>query len=259
MMENIVLVCENSLEGVFSGIFEAYAGKYEHDRCYLQVGEEANLRLFTQYHEVPVDENKAARVVRTMIREFGQETYYTLCQALATQDADRGDAVYHTIVCGLKAGKRFQLMNYLGVSCVTKVFELSRYAQNEILHLKGFLRFQELENGVLFARIGPRNNIVTFLAPHFADRFPRENFVIYDEERKIFVIHPASRPWTVVTGEALNEDMMGRLSDQEKEYQELFCYFCEKIAIKERINLHLQRQMLPLRFQDFMVEFQKSI
>ncbi len=294
-MELKIMVCENSLEGVFSAIFEAYELKCNHNLCELQIGEPENYRLFADYHEVKVDEEKAARVIRTVIEKFGKDVYYDFCLALATEDAERGTAVYQTIVYGINQSKNAQIehgqdkeiqsrcvksgeyknrnylygcgatkkgkswmMDHLAVPSVTKVFELSRYAQNEVFHLKGFVRFQELENGILFSRIGPRNNIVTFIAPHFSDRFPQENFVIYDEDRQIFIVHPAGKSWSVVTGEALNEEVFGRFSEKEKEYQELFRYFCEKIAIKERRNLALQRQMLPIRFQEFMTEFKKN-
>ncbi|MBO5283384.1 MAG: DUF4130 domain-containing protein, partial [Lachnospiraceae bacterium] len=42
-------------------------------------------------------------------------------------------------------------------------------------------------------------------------------------------------------------------------YEELFRYFCHKIAIKERKNLALQNQMMPKRFQKYTIEFTKKI
>ena len=257
-MDSIVLICEDSIEGIFTAVYESYCMKLEHENSRIQIGEEGNLRLFSTCHTIIPDQEKAVRVIKTLITRFGQEVYYTLCQALSTEDADKGDAVYHTIVHALARRKRFYFMDHLAVPCVMRVFELARYAQNEIQHLKGFLRFQELENGLLFARIGPNNNIVTFLAPHFSDRYPNENFVIYDENRRIFVLHPVRKQWSVVTGESIDEEMTKQFSKKEKEYQELFRYFCDRIAIKERKNPGLQRQMLPIRFQEYMVEFDKK-
>lgn len=95
------------------------------------------------------------------------------------------------------------------------------------------------------------------MAPHFADRLPQLDFVIYDESRGIFVVHPASKEWYIVTETDFDEDAMLRYSPEEKGYQEMFTYFCHKIAINERTNLKLQRNMLPLRFQEYMVEFSK--
>ena len=44
-------------------------------------------------------------------------------------------------------------------------------------------------------------------------------------------------------------------SDEEVRIQNLFKIFHESIAISERKNFKLQRQLLPLRFRDNMVEF----
>ena len=111
---------------------------------------------------------------------------------------------------------------------------------------------------ILYAKIGPKCNIVSFLMPHFADRLPLENFIIYDEKRGLYGVHPKSKEWYLVSGqEEVLEDVI-QMSDKEEAYQELFTMFCHTIAIKERKNLKLQQQMLPLRFQEYMIEFGKS-
>lgn len=258
-MERKILVCEDSLEGVFSGIYEAYARKYKPEDTTVQVGEEDNYRLFSEYESIEADAAKAGKVSNTIIREFGTDTYLHLCKALATEDREKGDAVYRTVALALQSKCGQRIMERLTDDYVNKVLKLSIYTTNEILHLEGFLRFEELENGILFAAIGPRNNILTFLAPHFADRLPLENFVIYDEKRSLFAVHPKEKEWFLLTGDSVAEEKPMIFSDKEMEYQELFTYFCHKIAIKERKNLNLQRQMLPIRFQEYMVEFRKSV
>lgn len=47
-----------------------------------------------------------------------------------------------------------------------------------------------------------------------------------------------------------------RYSDREEEYQVLFRQFCHTITVEGRENRKLQRGMLPLRFREYMVEFQ---
>lgn len=252
---NTIFVCEDSLEGVFTAVYTAYEKKKKPQETILQVGEEDNLQLFSCYESVVSDGEKTRKVVRTILREFGIEAYTDICRCLATEEKGKAQAVYQTIALGLTMKNRKEIMGNLANNYVRKVFEWSRRVNNEILHLEGFLRFQELEKGILFAKIGPKNNILTFLAPHFADRFPLENFVIYDEIRQLAVVHPAKKNWSLVTGESLDEEGIKQYSDKEKEYQELFTCFCHKIAIKERHNEKLQRQMLPLRFQQYMVEF----
>lgn len=60
-MEETVLICEDSIEGILTGVYEAYALRKDHDRIHLQIGEADNYRLFTSYCEVQADEEKAVR------------------------------------------------------------------------------------------------------------------------------------------------------------------------------------------------------
>ena len=256
-MEEKYLICEDSLEGIFTGIYEAYALRQEHGHIHIQVGEEENLRLFAVYTRIEPDKGKTAKVAATIQRRLGSEAYYEICNALASLDSGKGEAVYKTVVCGLKMKDGRFVMGNLANPYVHKVFELARTVKNEAHHWIEFLRFHELENGILFSKIGAKNNILAFLVPHFADRLPLCNFVIYDENRGIFAVHPASKEWYLVTTREVDEEQFIRYSEKEMKYQELFKYFCHKIAIEERKNLKLQQNMLPLWFQEYMVEFEK--
>ena len=55
--------------------------------------------------------------------------------------------------------------------------------------------------------------------------------------------------------EADLEELMLHYSAEEKEWQKLWKVFVDAIAIKERVNRNLQRQMLPLHFRKYMKEF----
>lgn len=257
-MEEHILICEDSLEGVFTGIYEAYARHYEPDSVRLQIGESLELRLFATYETIEPSQEKSDKVISTLKKILTEDTYYKLCTALVTPDENRAQVVYQTVVLALKNKNNSRyIMDRLTNDSVRKVFELSRNVWNEIHHLYGFLRFQELRSGVLFSRIGPSNNIVPFMMPHFSDRYPLENFIIYDEKHNLFGIHPASGQWYLVHNQELPQELLNFSSEEEK-YSELFTFFCHKIAIKDRENLKLQRNMLPLRFQEYMVEFGKN-
>lgn len=251
----LVYRCEDSLEGIFTAIYNAYAEKRNHNDTIISLTDE--LYLFAEYVTVQADSEKSMKVMRTLERKFGEEDYLWLCYALTAPDNGKAQAVYQTVVDGLRRevprGHLFDNLAYDAVNCA---HALGRGANRECLHLKGFVRFQELENGILYSKIGPKNNILTFLIPHFADRFPMENFMIYDEKRRMLGLHPAGGEWYVMSNcEDPEASEAFRLSDAEWTYQELFRYFCDKIAIQDRKNPDLQRNMLPLRFREYMVEF----
>lgn len=250
-----VLLCEDSVEGIFTGIFEAYARKYKLNNTRIIIEKEDELRLFACYHNIETDFEKADRVARTIQRIAGAEVYRQLHMALSSTDEEKGQAVFLCVVQILREPKRAErIMDRLAEPYVHKTFSLFRNVQNETHRMKEFLRFQELDNGVLYSRVGPKCNVVTYLMPHFADRFPLENFIIYDEKRNLLGVHRARGEWYMVHDIEVPSELL-KFSEGEEKYRELFHYFCHKIAIKDRKNLDLQRNMLPLRFREYMVEF----
>lgn len=249
----VVYVCEDSLEGIFTGIYKTYEEKRDHGDTFLSLTDEPV--LFAEFVEVEPDRHKTLKVINTLQKRFGEDDYLSLCKALASEDPGKAQAVYRTVVYGLQRNSRpGHLFDNLAEDNVHKAFSLARGTSREICHLQGFVRFQELEKKVLYSAIGPKNNVLTFLMPHFSDRLPQENFVLFDETRNLFGIHPASRQWYLLQGEEAVSPVL-HLSEEEERYQELFRSFCRTIAIRERRNLKLQRNMLPLRFREYMIEF----
>lgn len=254
-MEQIILVCEDSDTGILTGVYEAYERKLDHDRTMIQVGEEENLCLFSEYIKIEPSPAKAEKVIRTIEKRFGRETLQIILEALASTDGQKGNAVYHMIVHGLRGGYNGKLIDCLSQESVVKVVALSTTVWHEYHHFYGFLRFQELENNILYAVIHPKNRILPFLGDHFSNRFPGEHFIIYDEVYDMCLIHGAGREWFLIEAALVPQNQLPQVSFKEKQIQDMFRYFCKKIAILERGNDPLQKQMLPLRFRPDMVEF----
>jgi len=258
-MQEYVLICEDSTEGILTGVYEAYQFKKKmgiesHDWIHLAIREPDMKRLFTQYEYVQTDHEKAEKVINTMVRQLGEETWYRLSMAMVSCFEDKADAVYHTIVVGLKMQDR-HITDRLQEDCVQRAFQCARASGNELCHLKQFLRFSELQNGMLYAKIDAKHHILPFLMPHFVDRLPADNFVIYDENTQTFGLHASFQDWYLMKDADFDESRIV-YSKVEEMYQKLFKQFCDSIAIEARINPRLQMNMLPLRFRPNMVEFQ---
>lgn len=257
IMEETILMCEDSIEGILTGVYNAYELRKDPETIHLQTEEMDNYRLFAVYHEVKADEKKSGKVLHTIYRKFGEDAYTQICQAMVSYDTAKADAVYHTIVTGISGHYRGKLMEHLSNHHINKVFRLSRNTGIEIHHLLGFLRFRELSDGILLARYCPKNDITTMLMPHFANRLPNEDFAVYDEQRKYYAVHPKGKQWYLVRGELPFSQQQETYSPTETEYQLLYRHFCQSIAIQDRKNLMLQKNMLPLRFRKYMTEFEE--
>lgn len=258
--ERTVLVCGDSLEGIYTGIYRAYELRCDHENTSLAVAGQYEPEFFVEYVDVSSDMVQAEKVHRTILREFGSQNTEWIVYALISGQPDKADAVYHTVEEGLRRKLGRRVLNHLANPYVMRVMELSRNTDNEFMHLRGFLRFRELENGVLYAKMQPHNNVMHLLMEHFCDRFPAENFIIHDTGRGIMAVHPKLGDWYYADIlEGINEEIFERYSEDEIMYAEWFRSFCRNLAIKERKNLGLQMQMLPLRFRPNMTEFVKDI
>ena len=116
--------------------------------------------LFSTYEYVKPKEEKAEKVMRTLKKKFSEEDYRTICYALSSPDERKADAVFHTIVWGLKGQYRHSILEHLSNDNVRITMELARNAGNEYRHLRGFTRFTELQGGVLYGVISPKNAIL---------------------------------------------------------------------------------------------------
>ena len=258
-MEEYVLICEDSVEGILTGVYDAYQFKKKlgiesHDSIHLATKEPDMQRLFTEYDHIQTVHEKAEKVTNTIIKQLGGETWYRLSMAMVSDFEDKADAVYHTIVLGLKMQDK-HITDRLQEDYVQRTFKCARASNNELCHLKEFLRFSELQNGILYAKIDAKHHILPFLMPHFADRLPADNFVIYDENTQTYGLHASFKKWYLLQGQKMDEGSLV-YSEVEEEYQKLFKCFCDSIAIEARINPKLQMNMLPLRFRPNMTEFQ---
>lgn len=256
LMEEKYLVCEDSIEGIFTGIYEAYALREGHEHIHIQVGEEDNYRLFASYLYIQPDSVKTGKVAGTLRDRLGEDAFFSICRAAASYNKEeKGEAIYRTVVDGITAGSGRHVMENLRNPYVARTFELARYTANEAHYETEFIRFQELEQGILYAVIGSKNNVIPFIMPHFSDRLSIENFMIYDENHGLFGVHPAKKDWYLVSEpDGFTKENM-QWSHKENQYRELFSMFHKTIGIKERENKRLQRQMCPLRYQEYMMEF----
>lgn len=257
IFDEVILVCEPSQEGIFTAVYRAYEWKLEHARTRIQPGED-DLNMFARYRQVETDAAAAAKVARTLVCRFGQKAYEDICCALASEVSDRAQAVYETIVLGLAGTVRGRLLEALTYPCVHRVFELARRVHKEEHRMKMFVRFRELEGGILFSQIEPDADVLAMVMPHFADRFPMENFMIADTRRGIAGVHAAGQEWFMLHLQDQDrfrlEHVAAHYTDEEREMAELFRRFCSSISIRERGNRKLQQQFMPLKYRSFMTE-----
>lgn len=249
----ITYLCEDTPEGIFTAVYDAWAAKIPDDQLHLMTEQEMNFSLFTEYRQVETDQEKAVKVARSIRQKIANEAYVQIYYASLSDEEDKVDAIYHFLKQGFRYGAR--VLDMHGLAQVCRVYELYRAVSNENQKYRGFVRFAEIGRQgqkILLARIRPKNQLLPLLGQHFADRFGQENFAIIDDERAMGYFHG-------VTAFLSKVDIVqiDRLWQEQRDtaYEELFQTFFRSIAIKERENYVCQRTMCPIRYRDYMVEF----
>lgn len=261
----IIYVCEDSLTGIFSGIYEVWKRKMTAEEAGLEVGDSFERRLFCEYIFCKAEERKALAVIRMIQKNLGVDVYEKISYALLSADRRKAEMVFRAMLEAKKLSRKDRLMEHLGNEAVRAVFGMYRQVANEAHHYKGFVRFRELKNKTLFAKIEPKHAVLPCIAEHFADRFPQENWVIYDKTHEVFLIHEKGKRYYFLqqymcmkgdSGSAQN--ITGGFSEEEMDYEALWKEFVQSISVAERENRALQNQNLPLRFRTNLVEFSKE-
>lgn len=252
-----VYLCEDSVDGIFTGVYDAWASGLGHENVRLLAGSEDDIyemELFCDYQTVPVDPEKAGKVLGTVRRKISEHAAQMLVRACCSEDRQKADGIYRFIVLGLKAGRK--VSDQLTNPHVMEIFELNRRVANEAHFYVEFLRFAQAGDKILFAKIQPKSDVAAIITPHFADRLPGENFIICDIGRGRASVHPAFSDWYLME---VSEEMLLNLektSDHGDEYRNLWRAFFKSICIEERRNERQQNTMLPKRFRSLMTEFQ---
>ena len=250
----IVYMCQDTVTGMYSALYDAWVESRDQE-VGIEFRGQIEHQLFCEYREVTESERKAIAIERLIQKHLGYHTYWDIYHTLLAKDSDKVEAVFKVMQEARELSNSQKIMEHLSSPNVTRVFECSRKVANEAHLFTGFVRFKQLKNGVLFSEIKPKNQVLTCIADYFTDRFPLENWMIYDKTHQTFLVHHKKQHWFLLTGHDVDSEAIQALVEAEDDWERLWQGFCTSISIKERENRSLQRGNLPLRFRENMVEF----
>jgi len=237
---------DGSFAGFLSCVFESYVN-HEEPAGFL-TGEDGEQLLWP---ERPVETSRAhaARVYRALEGRMSWQFQHIVEKGFLTCLPEREMALYALIRRGFREGDRARLD--LTEPTVARIMLAIRKLDTEVDHLKGFVRFSELE-GALVGEIEPKNRVLPLLAPHFALRLPREKIALHDRTHHEVLFY-VNHQWRIVPVEGFS---MGSAGQVEEQYRALWRRFFRTIAIEGRKNPKCQATHLPKRYRGVMTEFQ---
>ena len=242
----LAYVYDGSFEGLLTAIHEAYYRKQKPEL----VLNKKNLQfsLLDEYVYIDTEPEKSDRVYGSICENISCESLQHIYHVFLSEHPEAGTIIYHYLKYGWKVGSKVDL--HISDDRVLKVHEISLRVEHEIHRLMGFVRFRQVQGGLFYAPVRPDNNVVELLAPDFAERLADQSWIIHDVGRDIAALYN-TRSWVISD---FSVDELPTPTEDETENRKLWKEFFDTLAIPSRYNPKLQRQLMPRRYWDYLVE-----
>ena len=241
----MILVYDGTFEGFLSLVYEVYYKKLKPIKIYKTL---PNEMIFKETLEIETSQDNVLKVLNAIKTKFPKEILEKILNIFMCDSKEFEMALLEYIIIGFKETK--QLFN-INNSCVFYLNSLEKELFRNIHKLTGFIRFEELEDATLYAKVESKFNIVYFLGKHFLKRFNNQNFIIHDLNRKLAFVKIENN-FSVQEVAFFDEP---NYSSNEQKFQKLWKSFFSGVTLKERINPKLQKQLVPLLYRTYMNEF----
>jgi probable DNA metabolism protein len=208
--------------------------------------------LFRPGLEIATIPETARRMRGEFLAVAGAEELETLLLVHAAADPRRltllMEYVRETLSAGTGIGCR------MGSPLVVAVQKMRAHVLWEIGKLLGFVRLRRSAAGVWYAPISPEANVVGFLGPHFAERFPDQDLLLHDVPRGIafWCTHGARGIVDLKGVPARLHSLLA--TDSEPLVESSWRVYFDAIALPERRNPRLQEQLMPRRYWKDLIE-----
>lgn len=247
---DVIYRYDGSYQGFLCCVFECFRAREM--PAGIRSADEDQQSLFG-VREVPTRLELALRVERSIPRRISPQALRLVREGFLTCLPDRELALLRFLLLGYKEGPRV-----MGLAAHPVVHPLQKAVltlRNEAHATLEFLRFCDCGE-FLAARIAPQNRVLPLVAPHFCDRLPSENFMIYDGSHGMGFLHRADSP-----GEYFQADRVELPSPGEGElrWQNLWRVFYRTIAVEGRVNPKLRQSLCPKRYWPLMTELHDAL
>lgn len=206
--------------------------------------------MIDEYRNIENDISKARTVENAIRSKISRESLDNIIRCFFSELEGREIWILKYLKLGFKIGSKIDSM--LGTQTVLDVLQPARKVFGECHRMLGLLRFELLEGNIYYAKMQPDHNIITFISPHFKERFKDQNWIIHDTKRNLASLYNTKQ----LRISYMDLSNIPDLHSDELKFQKLWKNYYKHIAIKSRINPKLQKHFMPKRYWKNLTEKQ---
>ncbi|MDR1595216.1 MAG: TIGR03915 family putative DNA repair protein [Prevotellaceae bacterium] len=249
----LYFIYDNTFEGLLTCVFDAF---YRREFPQKIVGKDIVVPLFTESFEVITDEVKSERVLAALRKKISPSALRMLFVDYLSEIEGIEIVIFHYIQKAVTAKQSIEL-NFADAD-VLELSKVYKKVAREEERVRQFVRFQKTADDIYFAVIEPIHNVLLLTADFFKNRYADQQWIVYDTRRKYGLFYNLNTVETVCF-DNLDISPSGninpeKLAESELAFRDLWKDYLKAITIRERINLKLQRQFMPVRFWKYLTE-----
>ena len=254
----IIFTYDKTFDGLLSCVFFAYEQKKFPDFI-LSESDQKPLFVDEQYRII-TEKEKSLRVWKALEKKLSKIAQNMMLSVWLSELPETEMLLFRYIRKNIDHPEGVE-MNF-GDDDVLRIKEIAQKVAKEAEQLRQFVRFQETADGIYFAPVSPRYDVLSLIVSHFQSRYAGQPWIIYDTNRNTGLYYDTR---SVVEVSFSQKDLSNlrlgvldeeKLSSDETFFQQMWKEYFKSTTIKERINLKLQRQRMPRRYWRYLTEMQ---
>ncbi|MCI1477857.1 MAG: TIGR03915 family putative DNA repair protein [Clostridium beijerinckii] len=243
-----IYLYDDTFEGLLTSIYDAFYSNGSPPTSIYGKSQTNTPLLLGNIVEISTDINKFKKVKNAIINKINFLSLKKIYFAFLSNYEDKGIIIFNYLKIAFKLGP--DVHDFLNIDVIRLVDNITKKVLNECHRFEGFIRFNQIEEKLLYSSIEPDNDILELIGDHFKNRFPREYFIIHDISRQKALIYNTN------FYEIIDMDMetYEKLKFHNDEYTDLWKTYFKATTIQERKNLKLQCRMMPKRYWKHILE-----
>ena len=243
---DIIYLYDGTFDGLLTAVFDSFA---QHEiPIGIEIDNNVQETLGVTYFYVGTDTSKAYRVRKAIAEKVSSYAMKSIYFAYLSNVADKEMKILAYIHRCFRYGKAVN--SYLNDRYVADILNAAQYVVGEAHKLKGFIRFSELEGGILYGEITPENRVLPCLILHFTSRYPGLPFMINDLKHHECLVYNG-RECVIRETTAIPEL---KFTENELLHRKLWKEFYNTVEIKERHNEKCRMTNMPKRYWKHLTE-----
>lgn len=205
--------------------------------------------ILDDIHIIKTDEFRSKKVLLGLKEKFTKNNFETILNIFLCDSVNFEMNLLQFIILGFKSQKELENINHRSVFAIQS---LQKELFRNFHKMYAFVRFVETDDGVLYAKLDTKFNLIHYIGKHFLKRFNNQNYIIHDIARKVAFVK-MNESYQILVVESFSEPS---LSKNEDKFATLWKTFFASVSIETRENIKLQKRLVPLIYRTFMTEFE---